>query len=324
MSSGSSASAVAEPTATASAAARSAWTAARAAGPVIQRDSPRAVAMRPSSVAASFSATQGRPRSVHERKPRCCSRHSASRTPDATSTPARAEPAEAARRATCGFGSRWPTQTRRDARPRRMASVHGRRAPVVAARLERDRERRAAQRRRAVARARRRERHDLGVRPARRARVAARRACGRRAARPRRPAGSARCARSRRRAPRAPGAWPASGVTRGVRSPSRRSPPALVAASRRRRVVLGALEAAEHRGEARGRDRVERGELLQHAARRGARSRSPSRSSPGAGARRGRRGARCAVLAHRPLGAGLPDAARELARGRSPRGARRA
>ncbi len=58
---GSSARAVPAPTITASWRARSAWTCARASGPVIQRLSPEAVAMRPSSVVASLSVSIGRP-----------------------------------------------------------------------------------------------------------------------------------------------------------------------------------------------------------------------------------------------------------------------
>ena len=73
VSAGSSASAVALPTITASLLARRRWTTARASGPVIQRDWPAAVAMRPSSVLASLRDTKGRPRSQTERKPRCCS-----------------------------------------------------------------------------------------------------------------------------------------------------------------------------------------------------------------------------------------------------------
>ena len=58
-SSGSSATAVSDPTRMPSLAARMRCTAARDCSPVIQRDSPLAVAMRPSSVLASFKLTKG-------------------------------------------------------------------------------------------------------------------------------------------------------------------------------------------------------------------------------------------------------------------------
>jgi capsular polysaccharide export protein len=87
VSAGSSARAVPPPTSTASCARRIAWTRRRASGPVIQRLSPVAVAMRPSSVRASFSVSQGRPRSMRDRKPALAARASAARTPVVTTIP---------------------------------------------------------------------------------------------------------------------------------------------------------------------------------------------------------------------------------------------
>ena len=71
-SSGSSASAVPLPTATASNSARQSCTSARLSGEEIQRLSPVLVAMRPSSVAASLSSTNGRPRTTCVRKAAFC------------------------------------------------------------------------------------------------------------------------------------------------------------------------------------------------------------------------------------------------------------
>src|SRR5258706_7067005 len=112
LSSGSSASTVPEPTATASARARSACTKARAAGLVTQRDSPRAVAMRPSRLAASFSVVKGRPRSTRERKPSWRRAQASASTPTETSMPAARSlrtPSPAVR----GSGSIMPITTRR-------------------------------------------------------------------------------------------------------------------------------------------------------------------------------------------------------------------
>jgi len=76
------------PTITASWAARIACTRVRAAGPVIQRLSPAAVAIRPSRLCASFSVTIGRPLRTRLRKPFCNACASAAITPSATSIPA--------------------------------------------------------------------------------------------------------------------------------------------------------------------------------------------------------------------------------------------
>jgi hypothetical protein len=87
VSAGSSARAVPPPTSTASWTRRIAWTRRRASGPVIQRLSPVAVAMRPSSVSASLSVSQGRPRSMRDRNPALAARASAARTPVVTAIP---------------------------------------------------------------------------------------------------------------------------------------------------------------------------------------------------------------------------------------------
>jgi len=109
--SGSSASTVPEPTSTASCRARSAWTARRASGPVIQRLSPAPVAMRPSRVVASFSVTSGSPASIRRKKPAFSARASAASRPSSTGMAAsrrRARP----RPSTRGSGSRMATTTR--------------------------------------------------------------------------------------------------------------------------------------------------------------------------------------------------------------------
>ena len=67
--SGSSERAVPPPTITASWRIRMLWTARRASGPVIQRLSPEAVAIRPSKLFASFKVTHGRPRPVLRKNP---------------------------------------------------------------------------------------------------------------------------------------------------------------------------------------------------------------------------------------------------------------
>ena len=111
VSAGSSARAVPEPTMTASTSSRRRCTRPRDSGPVIQRESPRRVAMRPSRLAASFSETRGRPVSIQLRKPRCWKRQASSRTPTRSSTPARRSRAMPLPR-TFGFGSRSPIHTR--------------------------------------------------------------------------------------------------------------------------------------------------------------------------------------------------------------------
>ena len=102
---------------------RSWCTKRRASSEVTQRASPSAVAILPSRVIATLSATQGRRVVMYFRKMRFCSRISASSRPASTATPC-------ARRIsmplppTSGLGSVAPTTTR--AMPAaRMASVQG-------------------------------------------------------------------------------------------------------------------------------------------------------------------------------------------------------
>ena len=68
---------------------RSCWTNARERDPLIQRDSPRAVAIRPSKLAASFSVVKGRPRSMRDTKPTFSRLHSSMSAPTSTCRPAR-------------------------------------------------------------------------------------------------------------------------------------------------------------------------------------------------------------------------------------------
>ena len=127
-SSGSSANAVPAPTITASLRDLAWWTHSRDAGPVIHRDSPAAVAIRPSSVVASFSVTKGRPFTHSEINPRCCFRHSSSSTPTSTSIPALRSTVDP-RPFTRACGSLQPTITRR--MPASIiAFVHGGVRPV--------------------------------------------------------------------------------------------------------------------------------------------------------------------------------------------------
>jgi hypothetical protein len=111
LSSGSSAMAVPLPTMTASCFARSAWTARRAPSPVIQRLSPEAVAIRPSSVEASLRVTIGRPWVTRRMKPALSAAASAPISPSSTVMPAarsRAKPRPSTRLS----GSRSATTTR--------------------------------------------------------------------------------------------------------------------------------------------------------------------------------------------------------------------
>ncbi len=108
---GSSSSTVPTPVSSAPARARQAWPSARAASPVIHWLVPSGRAVRPSSEAAAFMRTQGRPRAMRLRKPMVISRASAAPGPTATSTPAarsRAKPCPA----TWGFGSSSEATTR--------------------------------------------------------------------------------------------------------------------------------------------------------------------------------------------------------------------
>ena len=86
---GSSARTVPAPTSTASASARNSCAWRRAASPVIQRLSPLARAIRPSSVLASFSVSQGRPRRIRDRKPAFSSAASRIISPSSMAMPAR-------------------------------------------------------------------------------------------------------------------------------------------------------------------------------------------------------------------------------------------
>ena len=108
---GSSASTVPAPVINAPLRARQRCTSARAASPLIQRDSPEAMALRPSRLVASFTRSHGRPRSTRDRKPRFNSRACASIRPCSTAMPAvrrRSKPAPS----TCGNGSRIAATTR--------------------------------------------------------------------------------------------------------------------------------------------------------------------------------------------------------------------
>ena len=92
---GSSASTVPLPVRMAPARARQDCTSARAAREVIHLDSPLARPVRPSRLIASLTRTQGRPRSMREKKPRLSSRPAACINPVSVSTPAAIELAEA-------------------------------------------------------------------------------------------------------------------------------------------------------------------------------------------------------------------------------------
>ena len=93
---GSSASTVAVPTRIASCVARSRCVRSRAAGPVIQRLSPEAVAIRPSSEVASFSVTSGRPVRTRWKNPALISAASSRAQPALDRDPGLAQPREAA------------------------------------------------------------------------------------------------------------------------------------------------------------------------------------------------------------------------------------
>ncbi len=88
-SSGSSASTVPTPTRTASCRCRSRWPSWRAASPVIQRDSPAAVAMRPSKDEANLAVTKGSPAVTQRMYCSLSSRAASASTPTVTSMPAR-------------------------------------------------------------------------------------------------------------------------------------------------------------------------------------------------------------------------------------------
>jgi hypothetical protein len=113
------------PVSTAPARRRQAWPSARAASPVIHWLVPSSSAVRPSSDAAIFMRTQGRPRCMREKKPMFSSREASPQSPPITSTsiPAarrRAKPAPATR----GFGS-WTAATTRAMPAATSASQHG-------------------------------------------------------------------------------------------------------------------------------------------------------------------------------------------------------
>jgi len=111
------------PTSTASTWSRRSWTKARASGPVTQRESPLRVAMRPSSEAAIFRVTSGRPVVIQWSQARLSRSQASSSTPSTTSTPprrSRATPLPL----TTGLGSFEPTSTRRTP-AWRMARLQG-------------------------------------------------------------------------------------------------------------------------------------------------------------------------------------------------------
>lgn len=84
--------------------ARHAWPSRRAASPVIHWLSPDGSAVRPSSDAAVFIRTHGRPRVIRDTKPMFSSPASCASSPQRTSMPAsRSIPRP--RPDTCGFGS---------------------------------------------------------------------------------------------------------------------------------------------------------------------------------------------------------------------------
>ncbi|MDQ1079795.1 hypothetical protein QE401_002321 [Pseudoroseomonas cervicalis] len=108
---GSSASAVPLPTSTASCVPRSACARRRAGAPVIHWLSPLRVAMRPSSVLASFSVSSGRLWVSRLVKPALIARASASSSPVETAMPA-ARSCSMPPPSTRGSGSRIATTTR--------------------------------------------------------------------------------------------------------------------------------------------------------------------------------------------------------------------
>ena len=100
------------PVSTAPARLRQAWPSARAASPVIHWLAPPSSAVRPSSEAATFIRTHGRPRFMREKKPMFSSREASPHSPPTTST---SMPAARSRAmpcpATSGFGSSIATTT---------------------------------------------------------------------------------------------------------------------------------------------------------------------------------------------------------------------
>ena len=111
VSSGSSAITVSTPTRTASISFRQRCTSRRAGAPVIHRDAPVRVAMRPSAEAASFSRTNGRPVTTCRANDAISSCAASPSTPVVTAIPARRSWARP-RRLTTGFGSMAPITTR--------------------------------------------------------------------------------------------------------------------------------------------------------------------------------------------------------------------
>ncbi len=217
-SSGSSASAVPLPTATASIHARHSCTSARLSGEEIQRLSPAAVAVRPSSDAASLSSTNGRPCTTCDAEARRSGAAPArSRSPagELDLDAGGAQPREAAP-VDLGVGSPTAHDHARDAGLDQRVGA-GRLAAVVGAGLERDVRRRPARRRLAAGG----ERVRLGVRARRGARASPRRARARRArSRSRRRGSGSRCgARAR------PGRACARAAARPRRSRGRRGRP---------------------------------------------------------------------------------------------------
>ena len=281
-------------------------------GPLIQRDSPRAVAMRPSSVLASFSATKGRPRAQTDRKPRCCSRHSASSTPTVHRDARAAQPREAAAR-DGGCGSTWPTSTRRS--PAATARVGaGRRAAVWSqgsSVTASDAPRSARAPWRALRAA---DRDHLRVRPAGGCVAPRRRARGRRGTRRRRRADSARLRPRARRAQASASRIAASGVIAAFRGLASRGQ-----GGEELGVVLGVLEVEEDRREARGRQRVDARPARRARARRRSGSRPPSRRAPGPRARRDRPAARSSSAETGRLSQAFPNAAISFSRSNSSR-----
>ena len=122
---GLSSSTVPMPVSSADARLRHRWPSPRAASPVIHWLAPLSSAVRPSSEAAIFMRTQGRPRCMREKKPMFSSRAARAMSPSARST---LMPAARSRAmpwpATSGFGSTQATTTR--AMPASIsASQHG-------------------------------------------------------------------------------------------------------------------------------------------------------------------------------------------------------
>ena len=136
VSAGSSAFTVPAPTRTASLSARRRWASARAASPVIHWLVPSGAAVRPSSVAASLSTTQGRPVVRCLMYGASCGPRLGRDAPDRDVDAGVPQPGDA-HAAHPGSGSSMPTTTRRTPAAT-MASAQGGGAPVVRARLERD------------------------------------------------------------------------------------------------------------------------------------------------------------------------------------------